>query len=344
MSTQLDVSGVVEARKSREETLATTAGAGRQAWVPATLLAVLVALPAVQVFDGFNYVLHLGLYALMYIAMSSSWNILGGYTGYISLGHNVFFCIGGYFSGMILAYTGISTLITAPFAGLVASLVGFGIGFITLRMRGPTFIISSIALLMVARILFDNWNFVGGANGVTLPQLTIDVQWAKIPYYYAMLFIAAAAVYCSFRIKHSKFGLHLRAISQDEVKAESAGINTRFYKMLAFAISAFFVGMAGAVWGEYITYIRPSIFLIILIAANMVLMSILGGKGTVAGPIVGTVLLIAFNEFFVATLGSSEINIFATGLVMIVALLYFPNGIVGTLAQKKKLPRFLDWD
>jgi len=102
--------------------------------------------------------------------------------------------------------------------------------------------------------------------------------------------------------------------------------------------------MAGAVWGEYLTYLRPNIFLIILIAANMVLMCILGGKGTVAGPIVGTILLIAFNEFFVATLGSSEINIFGTGLVMILALLYFPNGIVGTLAQKKKLPRFLDWD
>ena len=344
MSTKLNVGEIIEARAAHATSPSHAAEAARPVYFPIALVAVLAAVPALQYFDGYNYLLHMMLFALMYVAMASSWNILGGYTGYISLGHNVFFCIGGYFSGMILAYTGISTLVTAPLAGLVASLVGFGIGFITLRMRGPTFIISSIALLMVVRILFDNWEFVGGVGGVTLPQLDIGVQWSKLPYYYAMLVIAVAAVYCSYRIKHSKFGLQLRAISQDEVKAESAGINTRFCKMLAFAISAFFVGMAGAVWGEYLTYIRPNIFLIILIAANMVLMCILGGKGTVAGPVIGAVLLIFFNEFFVYTLGSSAINIFGTGLVMILALLYFPNGIVGTLAQKKKLQRFLNWD
>jgi branched-chain amino acid transport system permease protein len=284
------------------------------------------------------------LYTMMYIAMASSWNILGGYTGYISLGHNVFFCIGGYFSGIILAYTGISTIITAPVAGVVAAGLGFIIGLITLKMRGPTFIISSIALLMVARILFDNWRFVGGSNGVTLPQLEMSAQWIKLPYYYAFLAIMVVTVYAAYRIKHSKFGLHLRAISQDEVKAESAGIDTRLYKSIAFAISAFFVGVCGAVWGEYLTYIRPNIFLILLIAAQMVLMCILGGKGTVAGPIVGAILLIAFNEACVAFLGWSEINILGTGLIMVLTLMFFPNGIVGTLAQKKKLPRFLNWD
>ncbi len=156
--------------------------------------------------------------------------------------------------------------------------------------------------------------------------------------------MAAFSVWASFRIKHSKFGLGLRAISKDEIKSESAGINTRFYKVLAFAISAFFVGMAGAVWGEYLTYIRPNIFLIILVSVNMVLMCILGGKGTIAGPVIGAILLVAFNEFFVATLGASEINIFATGMIMMLCLMFFPLGIVGTLARHKKLPRILNWD
>jgi len=344
MSTQLDVGEIIEARAARGTAVAEAGQPARAVYFPIAVLVVLAAIPALQFFGGYNYLLHMLLFIMMYSAIASSWNILGGYTGYVSLGHNVFFCIGGYFSGMILAYFGVSTLITAPLAGLVAAVVGFSVGFITLRVRGPTFIISSIALLMVVRILFDNWEFVGGSNGVTLRQLAMSAQWIKLPYYYAMLVIAAAAVYCSYRIKHSKFGLQLRAISQDEVKAESAGINTRFCKMLAFAISAFFVGMAGAVWGEYITYIRPNIFLIILIAANMVLMCILGGKGTVAGPVIGAALLIIFNEFFVAILGSSEINIFGTGVIMILALLFFPNGIVGTLALKNKLPRFLNWD
>jgi branched-chain amino acid transport system permease protein len=341
---RLEASDVLEARKEHDARLAATRRADRPTWLPITLVAVLALVPALQLAGGYNYVLHMLLYAMMYVAMASSWNILGGYTGYVSLGHNVFFAIGAYVSGMILAYFGVSTLVTAPLAGVVAAVAGLLIGLVTLRLRGPTFIISSIALLMVARILFDNWRFVGGSNGITLPQLSLSAQWIKLPYYYAFLAIAALAVYASFRIKHSKFGLHLRAISQDEVKAESAGIDTRLMKAIAFAISAFFVGMCGAVWGEYLTYIRPNIFLILLVAANMVLMCILGGKGTVAGPVIGAVLLIAFNEFFVATMGSSEINILGTGLIMLLVLMFFPNGIVGTLAQKRKLPRFLDWD
>jgi len=338
------VADVLTARSAYNAGLTRTGARGRSWIFAAVLLAVLIALPAMQFAGNYNYHLHMALYTLMYVAMAASWNILGGYTGYVSLGHNVFYCIGGYVSGMILAKMGISTLITAPLAGLIAAAVGVVVGMITLRMRGPTFIISSIALLMIVRILFDNWGYVGGANGVTLPVTDLDVRWAKIPYYYGMLVIAVLAVVASYKIKHSKFGLGLRAISQDEVKAESAGIDTATYKVAAFAISAFFVGMAGAVWGEYLTYLRPNIFLIILVAAYMVLMCIIGGKGTVAGPIVGAVLIVAFNEFFAATMGASEINILATGLIMVLVLLFFPLGVVGTLAQKGRLPRFLDWD
>jgi len=344
MAAELNVGEVLEQRKDYDQSIAAARSTDRATWLPLTLIAILLAVPLLQIADGYNYVLHMLLYMMMYAAMASSWNILGGYTGYVSLGHNVFFCIGGYVSGMLLAYFGISTIITAPLAGLVAAAMGFVLGLITLRMRGPTFIISSIALLMVARILFDNWHFVGGSNGVTLPQLSLTAQWTKLPYYYAFLAIMVVTVYASYRIKHSKFGLHLRAISQDEVKAESAGIDTRIYKAAAFAISAFFVGMCGAVWGEYLTYIRPSIFLVLLIATQMVLMCILGGKGTVAGPIIGAVLVIAFNEACVAFAGSSPINILGTGLIMVLTLMFFPNGIVGTLTQKKKLPRILNWD
>lgn len=339
-----DVSDVVAARQMMNQRLTSHQREGRSWGVTIGFLIVLAALPLLQFLGNFNYLLHMALYSFMYIAMASAWNIVGGYTGYISLGHNVFFGIGGYFSGMILASVGISTLITAPLAGLVAAAFGFLVGLVTLRVRGPSFIISSIALLMIARILFDNWDYVGGSNGLSVPLTPLPVQWAKLPYFYAMLLIATLTVIASYKIKHSKFGLGLRALSQDEVKAESAGIDTTFYKVMAFAISAFFVGMAGAIWGEYLTYIRPNIFLIILVAANMVLMCILGGKGTVAGPIVGAISLIVFNEFFVAYFGSSELNILGTGVVMLLALMFFPLGIVGTLAKKGRLPRFLDWD
>jgi branched-chain amino acid transport system permease protein len=307
-------------------------------------MAVLLLLPALQFVGNYNYLLHLVLFTACYVVMASGWNILGGFAGYISLGHNVFFAIGGYFAGMIFARYGVSTIVLAPLAGLVAGLVGYLIGLITLRVRGPSFIISSLALVMIFRILFENWHFVGGAAGVALQANDLPVQWAKLPYYYAFVVMAACAVWVSYRIKQSKFGLGLRAISKDEIKAESAGINTRLYKVLAFAISAFFVGMAGAVWGEYLTYIRPNIYLVILISVNMVLMCILGGKGTIAGPVVGAILIVAFNEFFVATLGASEINVLATGLIMMLSLMFFPLGIVGTLARHRKLPRILNWD
>ncbi len=344
MMASLDTNDVIAARRAYNESIAASTDKERATWFPLLLLAVLLALPALQFVGNYNYLIHLTLYTACYVVMASGWNILGGFTGYISLGHNVFFAIGGYFAGMIFARYGISTLIMAPLAGVVAGLVGYLIGLITLRVRGPSFIISSLALVMIFRILFENWHFVGGAAGVALKANDLPVQWAKLPYYYGFVIMAAFAVWASYRIKHSKFGLGLRAISKDEIKAESAGIDTRFYKTLAFAISAFFVGMAGAVWGEYLTYIRPNIYLVILISVNMVLMCILGGKGTVAGPVVGAIMIVAFNELFVATLGASEINILATGLIMMLTLMFFPLGIVGTLALHKKLPRILNWD
>lgn len=342
--TMQDASAILEARRAHNEALARRADQSRATWFPLALLALLLALPALQLVGNFSYALHLVLFTASYAAMASSWNILGGFTGYISLGHNVFFCIGGYFAGMILARYGISAIALAPLAGLVAAAFGFAVGWITLRVRGPSFIISSLALVMIARIVFDNWSFVGGANGVALPATGLDAHWMKLPYYYAMVAIAALTVWSAYRIKHSKFGLGLRAISQDEVKAESAGIDTRLYKVAAFAISAFFVGMVGAVWGEYLTYIRPNIFLIILVAVNMVLMCILGGKGTIAGPVIGAILIVAFNESFVAVMGASELNILGTGLIMMLALMFFPLGVVGSLAKAGRLPRVLNWD
>lgn len=339
-----DTSSVLEARKAYNETLAQRADKTRATWFPIAILALLLALPLLQFVGNYNYVLHLVLFTACYAAMASGWNVLGGFTGYISLGHNVFFAIGGYFAGMIFARYGISTIIMAPLAGVLCAVVGFLLGQIMLKTRGPSFIISSLALVMIVRILLDHWKFVGGANGVALPANDLSVQWAKLPYYYAFVILAALTVWCCYKIKHSKFGLGLRAISKDEIKAESAGINTRLYKQLAFTISAAFVGMAGAIWGEYLTYIRPNIFTIILVSVYMVLMCILGGKGTIAGPVIGAILITAFNEFFVATLGASEINILATGVVMAAVLMFFPLGIIGTLAKNGRLPRVLNWD
>jgi branched-chain amino acid transport system permease protein len=313
--------------------------------VPTGMLVILALFPVLQIiFNGYNYWLHMLLYVFLYAIMATSWNLIGGYAGYISLGHNVFFGVGAYLAGMAFVFFQISPFLTAPLAGLLAMLGGLLFGLITLRTRGSTFIISTIALVLLMTELLDSWKLTGGTNGLALPMITLEGQYAKIPYYYYLLVIMVLSIITSYLIRHSKFGLGLRAISQDEIKAEVAGIPTRRYKILAFGISGLFIGMAGAIWGSYLTYLRPSIFLPVNIGTTIVLMAILGGKGTVTGPAIGAAIMIAINEFVVAKLGATELNIVVTGLILIFVLLYFPEGIVGTLKAKNRLPSFLDWD
>lgn len=308
------------------------------------LLVALLALPLLRALPSYNYVLQLGIVVLMWVAMTSSWNIVGGFAGYVSLGHNVFYGIGGYASGLMLVYWGLSPLVTALVAGLVCVVIGLAFGAVTFRAHGAAFIISTIALLLMVFILFDNWELVGGSNGMSLPLPPFPVEWVKVPFYYGMLLAAVGSVLLAHRIANSKFGLGLRAIAQDETKAEVAGIDTRKFKIAAFALSGLFVGVVGAVWGYSLSYLRPTIFFTIAVAANMVLMAIIGGRGTVAGPVIGAVLLVGINEASVVYFGATELNIVVTGLILLGVLLFFPQGVVGTLRERRRLPAFLDWD
>ncbi|MGH8910970.1 MAG: branched-chain amino acid ABC transporter permease [Acidimicrobiia bacterium] len=310
------------------------------------LLALLILLPLSRPVVGgtFNYVMQIATIALMWVTLATSWNLIGGYAGYISLGNNVFFGIGGYLAAALLVYQGWSPFLTAPVAGVVGMALGVVVGLITLRTRGPAFIIATIALLLMASLVFDNWDLIGGANGLSLPLPDFSREWVRVPFYSAMAVIAIGSVLLSWKVAHSKLGLGLRALAQDETKAEVLGINTRRYKIIAYSLSAIFPAMAGAIWGYSLTYVRPSVFFTISIAAQMVLMAIIGGRGTVAGPALGAVFLVAVNEMSVARFGSSELNIVVTGVILLVVLIFFPLGIVGSLRQRRKLPGFLDWD
>lgn len=306
-------------------------------------VALVLVIPALP-FSAYNYVLQVGTMAAMWVAISSSWNIVGGYTGYISLGHSVFLGVGAYASGIALVYLGLSPFITAPIAGLIAMAFGLVIGLITLRAKGPGFIIATIAMIFVIRTIVDNWAFVGASSGMTLPIPPLSPTATKVAFYYAMVVTAFGAVYLTYRVAHSKFGLGLRALSQDEVKAEVAGIDTRWYKVIAVSLSAFFIGMAGAIWGYSLSYLRPGIFFAVAISTEMVVSTIIGGRGTVAGPVVGALLVVGINEVSRVEFGGSSLNIVVTGVILLLILLFFPRGIVGSLREAGKLPRFLDWD
>src|SRR5919106_1668060 len=166
------------------------------------LLAFTAAFPLFHLYHGgLNYWLHMLLFIYMNIAVVSSWNIIGGYAGYVSLGHNVFLAVGGYFSGILFAYFGLSPFITTPLAGLAAMAVGVAGRTIPLRTPGATFLISTIALVLVTKIALDNWDYIGGANGMSLPLVPLPVDVVKLPFYYGMLLIAIGAIYLSFRIR-----------------------------------------------------------------------------------------------------------------------------------------------
>jgi branched-chain amino acid transport system permease protein len=310
----------------------------------AALVAALALFPLLQVATGhFNYWLHMLLLAFMYVAMASSWNIIGGYAGYISLGHSAFYGIGGYATGALMTFCSISPFVSAPLAGLLCFALGAVVGLITFRTRGPAFIISTIALLMLAKLALDNTESLGGANGMSLPLPDLPARTLKLPFYYAMLAVAIAAVVTSYRVRHAKLGLGLRAIAEDEVKTEAAGIPTRLYKIIGFALSTFYIGVAGGLWGYYVSYLKPSDLFQISTSAQIVLMAILGGRGTVAGPVVGAILLVAVNELVAAKLGATELNLAAKGALMVAVLMVFPEGLVGTLKARGHLPRVLDW-
>lgn len=336
---------MTDLKDTRSETVDTGSKSNRRKWIVAlAVLALVVTLPLARFLGTYNYILQVGIVVFMWIALTSSWNILGGYTGYISLGHNVFFGVGAYVSGILLVYNDLSPFVTAPLAGLVALILGVLAGLITFRTKGPAFIVATIALLLVVFILMDNWEFIGASNGLSLPLPPFPVEWVKVPFYYAMLIAAILSVMLGHRVAHSKMGLALRAIAEDETKAEVAGIHTRLFKLMAFALSAFFPGVAGAIWGYSLAYLRPTAFFLISVAAQMVLMAIIGGRGTVAGPVVGAIFLVTLNELSITYFGASEINLTITGLVMVLALLFFPLGLVGTLREKGRLPAWLDWD
>lgn len=309
-----------------------------------TLTVALLLIPLIRGYGSYNYILQVLTVVFMWTAMTSSWNILGGYTGYISLGHNVFFAAGGYVSGMLLLEFGWSPFATAALSGVVALLLGGLAGLITYRTHGPSFIIATIALLLVVTLLLDNWEYLGGSNGISLPLPPFEQAWLKVPFYYSMLVAAILAVMLGYRVQHSKFGLALRAIAEDEVKAETSGIDTRKFKLMAFALSAFFPGVVGALWGYSLAYLRPVIFLLIAVAARMVLMVIVGGRGTVAGPVIGAILVVFFDEAAITFFGSNELNLVITGVLLVLVLLFFPLGIVGTLRNHNRLPSWLDWD
>lgn len=290
-----------------------------------------------------TYFIYIGALTIMYAGMATSWNIMGGMTGYISLGHAAFFGLGGYITGLVNRELGLDPFLAAvTVAGPLVVVIAAGIGYVSFRARGASYIIVTIALVYIFSLIAQGWRSVtGGSQGLRIPRLEIDAAHYHMPFYYAFVVVAAAALFSWWWIDRSKFGMGLKAIREDEDKAESMGVPTNAYKIVAFSISAFFVGINGGIYAYWAGFIDPIFVFAIVVSAYMVLMSLLGGTGHLLGPILGAVLVIQLNEFMLTRLGSNQVYLLATGVILGLVVMVMPEGIIPRLvdyANRRRAP------
>lgn len=276
---------------------------------------------------------YLGALTVMYMALAMGWNIMGGSTGYVSLGHTAFFGLGAYLTGLAVVRLGLPPFPMAVAAGLVVTIFGLGVGYAALRTRGASFVIVTLALVYILGLMAQGWRDVtGGSIGLTLPTIEgVAARDLHVPFYYAFLLLLAVVTASSWWIGRSKFGMGLRAIREDEDKAESLGVDTMRYKLIAFALSAGFVGIGGGLYAYWFRHLDPIFVFDIIIGVNMILMSLIGGMRTLAGPILGALIIAPGSELISAQFGDTQIHLFATGLVLAVVVLLMPEGILPSI-------------
>jgi ABC-type branched-subunit amino acid transport system permease subunit len=299
--------------------------------IPFVALAAFIALPLV-VKEGFY--LDLLLLTFMYAAMSVGWDILGGYAGYVSLATVGFFGIGSYLAGLLVVDFGIPVFVSAPFVGLVCALIGAGLGWVSLRARGTTFVIVTLTFSYVVQLLaLDLRGITGGSSGIYLPLLTLPPDLVILPFYYSMLGLMVVAILVSLAIRRSKFGLGLIAIREEEGKADGSGVNTSLYKILAFAISVSFAGAAGALQAQYLNYVDPDLAFELIITLSVVIMCLVGGRGTVWGPVLGAFIIQPLSAYLIYLTPSEiagQIHLVALGVALVLVVMFLPDGIIPT--------------
>ncbi len=280
------------------------------------------------------------------LTLASNWNLIGGMTGYVDFGHAVFFGIGAYVLGILVTTTSgnvlwftpeLSFWQALPFAGLAASLFALLIGLPTLRLRGPYFSIAMLGVFVAMReITRVTKPITGGGSGLTLPPQNalfgFPQDWFRMGEYLVMVGLMGLAVSLAWWIRRSEFGQSLIAIREDEEGAEMRGINTTFHKIAIFMVASFLTGLVGAFWAWQNTFIDPDVVFFETRTIEMVMMSILGGLGTVWGPPLGATILYFLQDLIWANLG--DVHLLVLGSMLILLVLFLPEGILGTLSDR----------
>lgn len=294
---------------------------------------LLVAFPAM--FTN-TTVTTIAVFSIIFMASATAWNSFCGYSGYVSIGHAVFFGSGAYTLVLIAADNhmtgGYGVFALVPLAGVVAVAIAAPFGLIALRTRRHTFVVVTIAVFFIFQLLAFNLKFLTrGSQGVSTPTPPWFGSAYNDRFYYAGLCVLTVALLISFGVRHSRFGLQLLAIRDDEDRAAGLGVRTTRVKLVAFMLSAFPVGMAGAVWGYFLGAIHPQFAFNPLFDLSVAIMAFLGGLGTISGPLLGAALLESLQQYFAIQYSQDNLYLIAYGALFLVVIVLLPRGVIPTI-------------
>jgi branched-chain amino acid transport system permease protein len=287
----------------------------------------------------------LGALVLLAAIGASAWNMIGGYAGQVSVGHTVFFGSGAY--AAIVGYTqfGLPPIAGAPVGAAIAVLIAALIGVPTLRLSGHYFSMATIAVAELIRVLIINWEWVGGAQGISgpaVPRTVLDLSFiSALPYYYLFLAVLVAILFLTWRIEESRMGFYLRAIKDSERAARSLGVAAGRYKLYAYMLSAGLTAVAGSLYALMFGFIDPESGFGILISVKMLIMAALGGAGLLFGPLVGAMILVPLEEISNSLLGGkgAGLTFVVYGAIIVVIARFLPSGLLALfIGRARKKP------
>jgi branched-chain amino acid transport system permease protein len=297
-------------------------------------LLILIAVAAVVFFGARlvsnDYVFFAGYTVLQFVVLATAWNILGGYTGYVNFGSAAFFALGAYSTVFLHKFYPLPIPLLIAIGGIVSGIVGLGMGYLTLRLRGAFFAIATLALAVVLQTLVVNWDYVGGSRGAYIIRPNeIALIGPYIQYLFLlMLALSVIALTIARGIERSQLGYGFATIRDDELAAEACGVPTLRLKLIATTLSGALMGMAGAPFPYYIGYLQPSSAFGLEYAVNSIAMPMIGGTTSWVGPLIGAILLGSLQQIATVTI-SSAVNLLIVGLLLVAFVIIAPNGIVG---------------
>lgn len=282
-----------------------------------------------------DFLLNTFIFIFLFSMLGHGWNIIGGYAGQISLGHAIMFAAGAYTTAILYVYYGVTPIVGIWVGGLVAALAGVMLGLATFHLRYHYFAMATLAAALVIRVVFFRWDWVGGATGIEYPFDQFATLYSltfrgKMPYYYLTGAFALGVTLLVTILDRSKLGTYLKAIKMDEENAKNTGLDTYRYKMYAMGLSSLITGLAGGLYAQYTMYIDPWSTLRLLQNIDIIMVAIIGGVGTVLGPVVGSMLFIPVREYTRTALGGEYTGIdwVLFGLVLLFISLYRPGGLL----------------